>query len=83
MLPQRPVRGEAAVSTPSVGITNSEVAVEPFVTVIEVGLKVMDETVVDGHGLLTVRVYEVAVGEKLVVDWPESVTVMVFARLRV
>ena len=53
--PQRSVKGAAAVSTASAGITNSDVAVEPSVTVMELGEKVIVLTVVDGHGLATVR----------------------------
>ena len=41
LVPQSPVRGEAAVSTASAGMTNSEVAVLPLVTVMDVGLKVI------------------------------------------
>ena len=41
LLPQRRVRGDAAVSTASEGITKSDVAVEPSVTVIELGLNVI------------------------------------------
>ena len=44
------------MSTPSLGITNSEVAFDPSVTDIEVGLKVIVDTVVVGQGLVTVRV---------------------------
>ena len=44
------------MSTPSMGITNSEVAVYPLVTEIEVGLKVIEDTVVVWQGLVTVRV---------------------------
>lgn len=54
--PQRSDKGAAAVSTASAGITNSDVAVEPSSTVIELGLKVIVLTVVVGHGLATVRV---------------------------
>ena len=56
LVPQRRSKGDAAVSTASVGITNSEVAVEPSVTVMELGLKVIVLTVVVGQGLVTVRV---------------------------
>lgn len=56
LAPHRSLRGAAAVSTASPGITKSDVAVAPSVTVIEVGLKTADETVVDGHGLATVKV---------------------------
>ena len=44
------------MSTPSPGITNSEVAVNPSITVIEVGLNVIVDTVVVRQGLVTVRV---------------------------
>lgn len=44
------------MSTPSPGITNSEVAVAPAVTDIDVGLKVIEDTVVVGQGLVTVKV---------------------------
>ena len=54
--PQSRVKGAAAVSTASEGITNSEVAVEPSSTVIEVGLNVIELTVVVGQGFETVRV---------------------------
>lgn len=49
------MRGAAAVSTASPGTVNSAVAVEPSVTVIEVGSKVIVLTVVVGHGFVTVR----------------------------
>jgi hypothetical protein len=49
-------KGAAVVSTPSPGITNSEVAVYPSVTDIEVGLKVIVDTVVVWQGSVTVRV---------------------------
>ena len=65
-MPQRPV-SELDVSTVSPGTENSEVAVEPSCTVIEVGLKVIPVIVAEVHGLLTVIVREVAVGEKEVV----------------
>lgn len=54
-MPQRPVRGDAAVSTVSPGTVNSEVAVEPSLTVMELGLNVMLEIVALGHGSLTVK----------------------------
>lgn len=54
--PHRSLRGDAAVSTASVGITNSEVAVLPSVTVIDVGLNVIWLTVVEVQGFATVRV---------------------------
>ena len=41
LAPQRSVKGEEAVSTASAGITNSDVAVAPSVTVIELGEKVI------------------------------------------
>ena len=53
-MPQRYLSGKAESSTPSEGITNSDVAVEPSVTVIEDGLKVMAAIVVVGHGFETV-----------------------------
>ena len=56
LVPQRSARGELAVSTASVGTTNSEVAVAPSVTVIDDGLKVIVLTVVVGQGFATVRV---------------------------
>ena len=56
LAPQRRVKGELAVSTASAGITNSDVAVEPSVTVMEVGSKVIWLTEVVGHGLATVSV---------------------------
>ena len=79
-MPQRPVR-LLAVSTPSPGISNSAVAVDPSDTVIVVGLKTIDDIVVVLQGLLTSIVIEVAVGEKEVVEpwpWPLSI-VMVLA----
>lgn len=54
-MPQRPVRGAAAVSTASPGTVNSAVAVDPSVTVMEVGSKVMVLTVVVGQGFVTVK----------------------------
>ena len=70
-----------AVSTPSPGISNSAVAVEPSETVIVVGSNVIPVMVVVLHGLLTSIVIEEAVGEKDVVEpWPcPLVTVIVFA----
>ena len=56
LAPQRSAKGASAVSTASAGITNSDVAIEPSVTVIELGEKVIVLTVVVGHGLATVRV---------------------------
>ena len=56
LVPQRRSRGELAVSTASVGMTNSLVAVLPSVTAIEVGLNVIWLTVVVGQGFATVRV---------------------------
>ena len=56
LAPHRRVKGELAVSTASAGITNSDVAVEPSVTVMEVGSKVIWLTEVVGHGLATVSV---------------------------
>ena len=53
--PQRSVNGAAAVSTASAGITNSDVAVEPSVTAIELEEKAVVLTVVVGRGLVTVR----------------------------
>ena len=69
------------MSTVSPGMTNSDVAVEPSVTVIEVGLKVIPVIVAEGQGFDTVIVTDVAVGVKEVVapwPWPLSI-VMVFA----
>ena len=45
-----------AVSTESVGIENSALAVEPSVTVIDVGLKVMAVIVAARQGFLIARV---------------------------
>ena len=72
-----------AVSTPSPGTENSAVAVEPSITEMEVGLKVIPVMVVVLHGLETSIVIETSVGEKLVVEpcpWPEP-TVIVLVRL--
>ena len=66
-MPQRPV-SEFDVSTPSPGIEYSEVAVEPSVTVIEDGLKVIPVMVVVKHGLEAVIVIEDAVGVNEVVE---------------
>ena len=54
--PQRSAKGASAVPTASAGIKNSVVSVEPSVTVVELGEKVIVLTVVVGHGLVTVRV---------------------------
>lgn len=69
-MPQSPVK-ELAESTVSPGTTNSEVAVEPSVTVIEVGSNVMPEMVAPGQGFDTVIVIDVAEGEnEVVAPWP-------------
>ena len=65
-MPQRSV-SELAVSTPSPGTVNSDVAVEPSVTVIVVGSNVIPVIVVEVHGLVTVMSKEVAVGVNSVV----------------
>ena len=65
-VPHRPVR-PLAVSTPSPGISNSAVAVDPSATEIVVGLKTIDEIVVVLQGLLTSIVIVVADGENDVV----------------
>ena len=78
LVPQRSER-LLAVSTPSPGISNSAVAVEPSATVIVVGLKTIVEIVVVLQGLLTSIVIEVAVGEKEVVapwPWPLSIEIV-------
>ena len=79
-MPQRPV-SKLAVSTPSPGMSNSAVAVEPSKTEIVVGSNVMPVIVVVLHGLLTSIVIEEAVGEKDVVDpWPCPLSIeIVFA----
>ena len=61
MVPHRPVK-PAEVSTPSVGIENSEVAVDPSVTVIDDGLNVMAPTEVVLHGFVTSIVIETSLG---------------------
>ena len=61
LVPQRSER-PFAVSTPSPGISNSAVAVDPSYTEIVVGLKVIPVIVVVLHGFETSIVIDVAVG---------------------
>ena len=57
-----------AVSTPSPGTENSEVAVAPSATLMEVGLKVIPVMVVVLHGFETSIVIDTPAGVKLVVE---------------
>ena len=82
LTPQRSVK-LFAVSTPSPGIENVAVAVEPSYTEIEVGSKVIPVIVVAKQGLVTSTVMETSEGENEVEDWPEEVTVMVLVRATV
>ena len=66
--------------TPSVGTVNSAVAVEPSVTVIEDGLKVMPAIVVVLHALTTVTLREASGAVNEVDDYPALVTVIAFVR---
>ena len=66
MVPQSPVI-PVEVSTASVGTVNSEVAVEPSVTEIELGLKVIEPNEVVLQGLVTSIVMVTSLGENEVV----------------
>ena len=70
-----------AVSTPSPGITNSEVPVAPSYTLKVFGTKVIALIAVPLHGLVTSIVRSTSAGVNEVEDYPALVMVIVLVRL--
>ena len=70
-----------AVSTPSPGITNSEVPVAPSYTLKVFGTNVIALIAVPLHGLVTSIVRSTSAGVNEVEDYPALVMVIVLVRL--